>query len=318
MTAVATGAYTIEYRIIPEVAVAGRPLGRHVRHDSRSLNYRVEPVAAPVSVEWNRRTPTLDQASTSACTGNAMVGCLGTEPFYSSLTAKLQAGLKLDESEALSVYALATSLDSYAGTFTYPPPGGQDTGSDGLSVMQAAKSPQFELISGYTHALSIDDVIAGLQKGPGITGTNWLTDMDNPSNEGIIKYSGSIRGGHEYEVWKVDLERGLIWFWNSWGDPFGLGGRFAMSLEDYAKALKDQGDATFPIPITQPAPVPTPTPPGPPAPAPTPPGPPSPDDPRAAADAAYITDADPWAGAPHFWRRATVAAKAYKIWRATR
>lgn len=288
-----TAGFTVYRRSIPERPVPGKPLGRHVHHDSRSLSYLVEPAATPVSARWNRHTPILDQGSLGSCTGNATVGVLGTDPLYATLD---HPGLTLDESEAVAIYSAATKLDSYSGE--YPP---TDTGSDGLSVAKAAQAAG--LISGYRHVTSLAAAQAAIATGPFIVGTDWYEGFDSPDTSGLVSIAGKVRGGHEYECIGYDVATDLWELVNSWGTSYGVAGHFFYSSATLTQLLASDGDATVFVPITQPAPAPGPTP---------------PDDPKAAADAAFITAADPWADFPHWWSRATRAAKAYRTWKATR
>lgn len=249
-----TDGFVVYRRDIPEQVVEDKRLGRHVRHDSRSLNYRIAPTAAaPVTKLWERKIPYLNQGNVGSCVGNASVGELGTGPVYDALVDKIKAGLKLDEPEAVKLYGLATALDPYPGT--YPP---TDTGSDGLSGAQACQ--QLGLISGYTHALSFDDVITGLQSGPMIVGSNWYSSMDNPDGNGLVTVSGNVRGGHEYLCRGVDMEHELLTLDNSWGTGWGKGGSFYYSFASMQRLLSEEGDATLFIPISAPAPQPNPQP----------------------------------------------------------
>lgn len=253
-------------RQIPETVVEGKPLGRHVRHDPRSLRYLVEPAAAPVSVSWNRNVPGFDQGSVGSCTGNALVGALATDNYYASLASALATGLLLDEAEALRIYSAAEVID---GSGPYPP---NDYGSSGLSVAQAAKNAG--LISGYLHITSVAAAHTAIQQGPFIVGSDWFTGMDNPDANGVVVATGTVRGGHEYECYEYDAVADLWWFWNSWGPGYGVGGRFAYSSATFATLLATDGDATSLVPISSPVPVPSPVPAPPtPEPAPVPPTP---------------------------------------------
>lgn len=278
-------------RVITEQKVTGRRLGRHVNHDPRSLAYKITADGTVASARWERKTPVLDQGDLGSCTGNAACGVLGTEPFFTTLQADLQVGLKLDETEAVSLYSLATQLDEYPGT--YPP---DDSGSSGLGVAKACQKAG--LISGYQHITSVAAAQTAIQKGPFIVGSDWLTGMDNPDANGVVKATGSVRGGHEYECIGYDAATDLWEFVNSWGTSYGVGGHFFYSSGTFAQLLSRDGDATVFTPITSPAPTPTPTP--------TPP-----------ASGFPFAQVDPWANSPHVWHKATVAAKAYKAWRAT-
>lgn len=230
------------YRI-PEKKVEGKPLGRVVHHDSRSKLFPVRSAGPNKSVAWTRRVGPFSQ-EIGSCTGNGALGALGTDPFFATLP-----DLPFTEEEATDViYSLATRLDEFVGQ--YPP---TDTGSSGLGAAKACL--QLGLISGYEHAFSLDDVVTGLQTRPGITGVRWYSGMDSPDDDGFVKPTGRVRGGHEFEVSEVSLEEEYFGFWNSWGD-WAKGGRFYMRFADYEKLLKQDGDATFFVPRTAPAPTP--------------------------------------------------------------
>lgn len=242
-------------RYIPEVEseFGGGRLGRHVKHDSRSLDYKFDGSGiATTSIRHTRYIPVLDQGDLGSCTGNAATGNLGTGVYY----ATIPNTVTLDENEAVKLYSAATALDSYQGT--YPP---NDTGSDGLSVAKAAQ--QAGLISGYQHITSLNDAIAALQLGPIITGVNWYSSFDNPSKSGKVSITKSayVRGGHEFVLDEVDVTNKLIGATNSWGESWGLKGRFYFSFADYERLLAEQGDATVFVKLSTPEP-PTPTPPG--------------------------------------------------------
>jgi hypothetical protein len=241
----------VTYQRIPEVHGRGR-LGRHVNHDPRSLSFRVgRPVGALVSVLHERVTPVFDQGDLGSCTGNAAVGALGTAPLFAALPADHAT---LDESLAVAVYQDATQLDPFPGA--YPP---DDTGSDGLSAAKALKARG--LISGYLHATDLVSMQAALQATPVIVGVNWYSGFDSPDSSGRVRVSGSVRGGHEFEVIGMDMTTGMFTAVNSWGASWGVNGRFKFSFTDMTRLFSEQGDCTQLLPLT--APVPTPTPPTP-------------------------------------------------------
>jgi hypothetical protein len=101
-----------------------------------------------------------------------------------------------------------------------------------------------------------------IRTGPFMIGTNWLSGMDNPNGEGLVRARGTVRGGHEYEVLNYDASKAWWECVNSWSDSWGKRGHFFIPDADMAKLLAAQGDATALTPLTQPAPTPTP-PPGP-------------------------------------------------------
>jgi hypothetical protein len=128
--------------------VVDRRLGRHVVHDEASWNYALPDVIAygnarlPRAVQHARVIPVLDQGEVGSCTANALLGCLGTEPFASMLRDRDYAPVDLstfDEALALAVYHDETILDEREIPGVYPP---DDTGSAGLYAMKVARNRQ--------------------------------------------------------------------------------------------------------------------------------------------------------------------------------
>lgn len=275
---------------LPEEVVPGRRLGRHVNHDPRSLRFAL-PAGKPATVRWQRVLPVLDQGNLGSCTGNALVGALGTGPLYDGLTSDERASL--GEQLAVALYSDATGLDGFDGS--YPP---TDTGSDGLSVAKAAQKRG--LTPGYTHATSLDACYTAIAAGPFITGVAWWSGMDSPTSEGVVHATGRIRGGHEFEVVGYDATTGLWEAVNSWGDSWGRGGHFYIPDEDYARLLADQGDATSILPLTSAPPVPTP---------PAPPVSPPHDPPTA-----LLAHLAAWSQRPHAWHDSTQLAQEARQW----
>lgn len=240
----------------PTHPAAGR-LGRHVRHDPRSLAYLypAHEVTGLASVRHERHIPVLDQGDLGSCTGNAAEGACGTAMLYDAIPASLATrptgDADGDETQAVALYSAATRLDSYRGT--YPP---TDTGSDGLSVAKATKAAG--LISGYTHATSLDAALKALSQQPVITGVNWYEGMDTPDTDGLVRVTGQVRGGHEFVLDELDVEGKRVGFTNSWGTGWGLDGRAYIGWDDFGRLLDEQGDVTAFTPLSQPAPTPTP------------------------------------------------------------
>ena len=257
-------------RIIPEIVVPGKRLGRHVRHDDRSLAFAIPESDVVVSVQWARVIPVLDQGDVGSCTGNACTGILGTMPDDGDLAAEFAAGLVLDEAEALTLYSAAEVID---GDGPYPP---NDNGSSGLSVAQAAKNAG--LCSGYLHALSIPRSRRTIQAGPFMVGSDWYDSFDTPDVTGLVSIApgATVRGGHEYECIGYDAPSDLWHFVNSWGTAYGVNGHFYYSTATFAALLASEGDVTSLVPLSQPVPVPVPPPVPEPTPVPTPPAPPAP------------------------------------------
>lgn len=276
------GAYTVTVRKIewhwPDNRRGELPLGRNQVHDSRNLAYRHRALIHPRALKTivhQRQIPILDQGQVGSCTGNGEVGCLGCEPCYGAVPP----GTILDESLALKVYSGAETLD---GDGPYPP---NDFGSSGPSAAKAAM--KLGLIAGYTHCLSLQDVLDALQSGPVSIGINWYDSFDSPPSSGLLSISpgAAVRGGHEPMLRGIDVDKQEVFGDNSWGTSWGLQGSYRMGWATLDRLLHEGGDGTVSVPLSQPAPVPVPPP---------PPGP-QPD----GADALLWTRTGAWAGMRH-------------------
>jgi hypothetical protein len=242
-------------RRIPEHVVPGKPLGRHVNHDPRSLAYLVpeRDPATLASVRHTRHIPVLNQGDLGSCTGNAAEGALGTSPFFETLFGWFAGNTaEADEQQAVTLYGEATKLDDYPGQ--YPP---DDTGSDGLSVAKVCKNAG--LISGYRHATSLTAALSALAEQPVIIGINWYSSFDepNPVTDLIRLDRGAyLRGGHEVVLDELNVDEKLVWLTNSWGGSWGGHGRACMSWDDFGRLLGEDGDVTAFVPLTAPPPTP--------------------------------------------------------------
>jgi hypothetical protein len=218
---------------VPELPVPGRRLGRHVEHDPRSRNYPA-PTLPVADVMHERHGKAFNQGALGSCTGNAMAGALMTAPYYRS-------GRTLHEADAVTLYEQATRLDKVPGS--YPP---DDTGSTGLAVAKAAKHDGY--ISGYSHAFGFDHALGALTLAPVIAGINWYDSFDEPlrSGECPLSAGASVRGGHEIELFGLDVEQQRVWAYQSWGQTWGgLGnGTFWFSFGTIRRLLAERGDVT--------------------------------------------------------------------------
>lgn len=223
-------------------------LKRHIYHDSRSKNFEFDTSnLSIIDVEHTRFIPVLDQGQVGSCTGNAGIGAINTSPFAPSVNPVFTP----DEAGALQLYSAAETLD---GDGPYPP---NDNGSSGLSIATILKS--LGIISEYKHTFTLNSALKALSQYPVIVGINWYNDMFNPDADGRVHITGDLAGGHEVEAYKVDVENGRIWFYNSWGTSWGVNGTFYLTWADFHTLLGRQGDVTVLIPptITPPSPMPT-------------------------------------------------------------
>jgi hypothetical protein len=218
---------------IDETIDPSRRLGRHVVHDPHSKGYPAARAPRIVSVRHAATGLPLNQGQIGSCTANALCGALDSAP-------NLNGGNPLNEHEAIKVYELETRLEGQP----YPP---NDPGGSGLMVCKAAK--QMGLISSYDHAFGIRHALEALVQRPVITGISWYDSFDNPDPSGLVRIApgATVRGGHEIVADEIDAPNELVWFWNSWGPGWGVGGRFCMSFDTWDQLLQQNGDVTVPI-----------------------------------------------------------------------
>lgn len=221
---------------ITEHLVVGKRLGRHINHDPRSLAYPAPRAPAIRSVVHKSHGLPLDQGQIGSCTANALVGALNCTWNYPRVTTA-----PFTEAGAVNLYKRETADEGQP----YPP---NDPGGSGLAVCKAAV--ELGWIHKYTHALDVDHALQALVLRSVITGINWYTSFDTPAASGLVVISknATVRGGHEIVANEIDEPNELVWFCNSWGYNYGLGGRFCMSFTTWERLLSEQGDVTVPIP----------------------------------------------------------------------
>lgn len=214
---------------IAESIVEGHRLGRHVEFDDRSRDFPVAArlTAGPLVSKIWARTSVFNQGNLGSCTGNAVAGLAATAPLNDP---------HMTEATALKVYELATTLDSFHGS--YPP---KDTGSTGLAALKAGA--KLGLFARYEWGFSLDDALRTVaQIGPVVVGVNWYEGFDSPDAHGLVAISGQVRGGHEFEILGIDVAARQVVAVNSWGRSWGLHGRFGFSFDDLDRLLHEQGE----------------------------------------------------------------------------
>jgi hypothetical protein len=218
---------------------AGGPLGRHVEHDPASRAYGVfaAGTVALHRVVW-RRYGDLFTQRVGSCTGEAGAGALNTEGLRAVVRPRHRR--LFTQADAEKFYSLATTLDSFPGT--WPP---EDTGSSGLAVCKGMV--QLGYLQAYRHAFSLQEALQALMAGPVLTGTDWYEGMDTPDDHGRVKIAGQVRGGHEYLAVGYDPSTDLVLFDNSWGRSWGLRGTFLYTSKMWGQLLAGQGDVTVPV-----------------------------------------------------------------------
>jgi hypothetical protein len=158
----------------------------------------------------------------------AAAGLLMTEPFFPPTR-------RLRQPDAQRLYEVATYLDGIKGH--YPP---SDTGTSGLAVMKAACALGYT--TSYSHAFGLAHALQALVLTPVITGVNWYDSFDKPDRDGTVTIGGHVRGGHEFEVVGLDVERQMVRACNSWGSSWGDRGYFQFSFDTWDRLLDQRGD----------------------------------------------------------------------------
>ncbi|MFF3493747.1 hypothetical protein ACFYWS_20610 [Streptomyces sp. NPDC002795] len=248
-------------------------LGRHQVLDARSLPWLHRHDGAPLKpVEHSPRIPVLDQEDLLAqgirvsrlvagaedvdalgsCTGNA--GTAAVSLLLDDGQAR-SAGLDLSSAKAaeewaIGLYAQATGVDEFAGTF--PP---DDAGSSGLGIAKTLK--RRGLIGSYRHAATATDIASLLQSGPLLLGVPWFQAWFEPDAYGFVDSgnwaSSALAGGHEICVTglervvqdhagRIEPESTVIRFRNSWSASWGDHGDGLMTLATYQR-LRSRIDA---------------------------------------------------------------------------
>lgn len=222
-------------------------LGRHVHHDSRSLEFEHLPRDAKPKGQntfWDSGTGPLNQGQVGSCTGNATAQWCNTT-FANPVRVLTKQNQYLTENDALVIYSLGTRLDSAPGA--YPP---DDNGCDGTSVAKAGIKLGY--LDKFTHTFSFSAMQATLETTPVICGTVWTKTMFTATN-GLVKVGklvqSNVAGGHEYLGAGIDFTEEVFIFRNSWGDQDAWpgckpGGYFAVGFADYRRLLAEQGDVT--------------------------------------------------------------------------
>jgi hypothetical protein len=161
-------------------------------------------VVAP-SAFWDPNFKTPLEQWIGSCTGHSAAQHLSTAPFDGRLT----------DNDAMRIYALATTLDPYEGT--YPP---TDTGSNTASAARAAKALGFTAREYYA-VDTLEELQRALQRSSCLIGTPWYKGFSHPAPCGEMVASGVVEGGHAEAVVAWDAELKRIVTRNSWGPGYG-------------------------------------------------------------------------------------------------
>jgi hypothetical protein len=208
-------------------------LGRLEQFDERSLNFPVMAListaqaTAPRSYTWSC-SQYLNQGNIGACVGFSWAHELVARPTV----------LNASYNSAMQIYKDAQKIDEWAGE-SY----------EGTSVLAGAKvMKSLGWLHEYRWAFNVNDLILAVgYKGPAVLGIPWYDGMFSPDNEGIIRPTGPVVGGHAILCNGVSLKKQLFRLHNSWGVFWGHNGDAFISFDNMAKLLSEHGEACIPV-----------------------------------------------------------------------
>lgn len=213
-------------------------LGRRAHFDPRSRAYPVrETVAAakPRSYTWSCGRH-LDQGQEGACVGFACAHELLARPCVVK---------GVGSKAALDVYHEAQRVDPWPGG-AYP---GADPYYEGTSVLAGVQTLKaLGLVGEYRWAFGLDDLVLAVgHKGPALLGVNWYTGMLDADDDGFVRVSGGLAGGHAILCKGVSVTTRTFTLHNSWGASWGRGGDCLVSWDDMEFLLDRDGEACVPL-----------------------------------------------------------------------
>jgi len=208
-----------------------RKLDRIVSFDERSRNYPITALrtygSKPRSYTW-RCNINLDQGPDGACTGFAVSHEAAARP-------KEIQGITYDT--AFAVYERAKEIDEW--------PGEDYDGSSVLAAMKAGVEQGW--YEEYRWAFGEADLAWAVGHcGPAVLGINWYSDMFDPDENGFVKPTGHVAGGHAILCNGYSYTKRIYRLHNSWGPNWGIDGHVFITAEDMDKLLKEQGEACIP------------------------------------------------------------------------
>lgn len=218
-----------------------RKLDRQVNFDEKSKSFPIRELLSGgrLSNKSWKCEEYLDQGVEGSCVGHAWAHELNANPFK----------VRVKSSTAKTIYYAAQQWDVWEGT-EY----------EGTSVLAGAKVVHsLGHMEEYRWAFGIEDVIETLSKfGPIVLGIAWYEGMFNTNENGFIKPTGNIAGGHAILAngiqfrerngfWWKDLPEPIIRLHNSWGKDWGVNGDALITASDLSFLLKQQGEACVPV-----------------------------------------------------------------------
>lgn len=212
-------------------------LDRVIQFDERSRGYSIADLRTSSNLRsytW-RCNDWFDQGREGACVGFALGHELAARP---AEVSGLDYNYLIQE-----IYWEAQKIDPWEGG-AYPD---ANPRYDGTSVLAGVKRVQkLGWIEGYRWAFNIEDVLYGLgHNGPAVLGVAWYDSMYTPDENGFIKPTGNLVGGHAILARAVNVREGYVTLRNSWGKDWGKDGDCYITFEDLEALLKQNGECCF-------------------------------------------------------------------------
>lgn len=185
------------------------------------------------SKAWDFLSAPLDQGNTPHCVGFSIADWGINLPIQDDY----------DNDDGHNFYYLCKIID------------GEPKQENGSTLRSAAKVMQDAgRIDNYAWAAITDEITFWLlNHGPVLVGTWWTEGMMIPDEKNIIHPEGNPLGGHAY-ILNEKTEDNYYGIQNSWGTDWGVSGKAYISIVDFAKLLRADGEAiaSVELPIANP------------------------------------------------------------------
>lgn len=220
----------------PLIPPANGLLGRVRYHDPNNRSYPMRALMGEAivrrNVTWWRRG-VFDQGNTSSCTAHAATGLLVTSPFRMSTASRPHLPAYDTFEERVELYRKAQTVD--------PWPGESYEGSSTDAPFKILRERGH--IREWRWCFGVNDVLDTLSAyGPVAVGTNWYRTMFQADPiTGRVTIEGSVAGGHAYQLIGISVRNKTVTAVNSWGEQFGVRGRFVLTWDQLGKLLEDDG-----------------------------------------------------------------------------
>ena len=205
--------------------------------DERSKGFRVRSsVQEDIEIKTilHHCDKVLDQGKEGACVGFGLAHGLISMP-YGAL------GLNAEYAKE-HIYWPAQRADQWKGG-DYP---GAFPKYEGTSVLAGLKVlVKLGWIKEYNAALSLREVLIGLQTRPAVCGVKVFEGMMYPDKHNFIHNTGEEIGGHCLCLLGYNDETKVLTWINSWGLVYGDNGLIYMTLDEFDELRKDGGEVFF-------------------------------------------------------------------------